>query len=74
MVNYNQAYLESLVKPGSTRLSLLVDNCQKPSKSGSTKVYQAHQDFNQTFGARVTCKNMLSHVLAQEFGMRYPKE
>ena len=26
MVNYNQAYLESLVKPGSTRLSVLVDN------------------------------------------------
>ena len=48
MVNYNQAYLESLVKPGSTRLSILVDNCQKPGKSGSTRVYQAHQ----TFGAR----------------------
>ena len=47
-VNYNQAYLESLVKPGSTRLSILVDNCQKPGKSGSTRVYQAHQ----TFGAR----------------------
>ena len=28
MVNYNQAYLESLVKPGSNRLSILVDNCQ----------------------------------------------
>ena len=53
MVNYNQAYLESLVKPGSTRLSILVDNCQKPGKSGSTRVYQAHQAFNQTFGARV---------------------
>ena len=54
MVNYNQAYLESLVKPGSTRLSVLVDNCQKPGKSfGSTRVYQAHQAFNQTFGARV---------------------
>ena len=52
MVNYNQAYLESLVKPGSTRLSILVDNCQKPGKSGSTRVYQAHQAFNQTFGAR----------------------
>ena len=51
MVNYNQAYLESLVKPGSTRLSILVDNCQKPGKSGSTRVYQAHQAFNQTFGA-----------------------
>ena len=48
MVNYNQAYLESLVKPGSTRLSILVDNCQKPGKSGSTRVYQAHQAFNQT--------------------------
>ena len=52
MVNYNQAYLESLVKPGSTRLSILVDNCQKPGKSGSTRVYQAHQAFSQTFGAR----------------------
>ena len=52
MVNYNQAYLESLVKPGSTRLSILVDNCQKPGKSGSTRVYQAHLAFNQTFGAR----------------------
>ena len=52
MVNYNQAYLESLVKPGSTRLSILVDNCQKPGKSGSTRVYHAHQAFNQTFGAR----------------------
>ena len=47
MVNYNQAYLESLVKPGSTRLSILVDNCQKPGKSGSTRVYQAHQAFNK---------------------------
>ena len=55
MVNYNQAYLESLVKPGSTRLSILVDNCQKPGKSGSTRFYQAHQAFNQTFGARVVC-------------------
>ena len=53
MVLYNQAYLESLVKPGSTRLSILVYNCQKPGKSGSTRVYQAHQAFNQTFGARV---------------------
>ena len=52
MVNYNQAYLESLVKPGSTRLSILVDNCQKPGKSGSTRVYQAHEAFTQTFGAR----------------------
>ena len=52
MVNYNKGYLESLVKPGSTRLSVLVDNCQKPGKSGSTRVYQAHQAFNQTFGAR----------------------
>ena len=49
MVNY----LESLVKPGSTRLSILVDNCQKPGKSGSTRLYQVHQAFNQTFGARV---------------------
>ena len=56
MVNYNQAYLESLVKPGSTRLSILVDNCQKPGKSGSTRVYHAHQAFNQTFGARVKTK------------------
>ena len=56
MVNYNQAYLESLVKPGSNRLSVLVDNCQKPGKSGSTRFYQAHQAFNQTFGARVTAK------------------
>ena len=54
MVNYTQAYLEILVKPGSTRVSLLVDNCQKPGMSGSTRVYQAHQAFNQTFGARVT--------------------
>ena len=54
MVNYNQAYLESLVKPGSTSLLILVDNCQKPGKSGSTRVYQAYQAFNQTFGARVT--------------------
>ena len=52
MVNYNQAYLESLVKPGSTRLSILVDNCQRPGKSGSTRVYQAHHAFTQTFGAR----------------------
>ena len=54
MVNYNQAYLESLVfeslvKPGSTRLSILVDNCQKLGKSGSTRVYQVHQAFNQTY-------------------------
>ena len=57
MVNYNQAYLESLVKPDSTRLSILVDNyCQKPGKSGSTRVYQAHQAFNQTFGARVNLR------------------
>ena len=49
MVNYIQAYLESLV----TRLSLLLVNCQKPGKSGSTMIYQAHQAFNQTFGARV---------------------
>ena len=47
------------VKPGSTRLSILVDNCQKPGKSGSTMVYQAHQAFNQTFGARVV--QMLYH-------------
>ena len=53
MVNYNQAYLKSLVKPGSTRLSILVDNCQKPGKSGSTMVYETHQAFNQMFGARV---------------------
>ena len=52
MVNYNQAYLESLVKPGSTRLSILVDNCQRPGKSGSTRVYQAQHAFTQTFGAR----------------------
>ena len=45
-------YLESLVKPGSTRLSILVDNSQKPGKFGSTRVYQSHQTFNQTFGAR----------------------
>ena len=50
MVNYNHAYLESLVKLGSTRLSILLVNCQKPGKSGSTMVYQAHQAFNQTFG------------------------
>ena len=49
MVNYIQAYLESLV----TRLSLLLVNCQKPGKSGSTMIYQAQQAFNQTFGARV---------------------
>ena len=53
MVNYNQAYLESLVKPGSTRVSILLDHCQKPAgKSGSARVYQAHQAFNQTFGAK----------------------
>ena len=46
----NHAYLESLVKLGSTRLSILLVNCQKPGKSGSTMVYQAHQAFNQTFG------------------------
>ena len=56
MVNYNQAYLESLVKPGSTKLSILVDNCQKSGKSGSTRVYQVHQAFNQTFGARVNTR------------------
>ena len=39
-----------MVKPGTTMPSILVDNCQK---SGSTRVYQAHQAFNQTFGARV---------------------
>ena len=53
MVNYNQAYLESLVKPGSTRLSILLLNCQKPGKSGSTMVYQVHHAFNQTFAARI---------------------
>ena len=53
MVNYNQAYLESLVKPGSTRLSILVENCQKPGKSGLTRDYLDHQAFNQTFGVRV---------------------
>ena len=52
MVNYNQAYLESLVKPGSSRLSILVDNCQRPGKSGSTRVYQTQHAFTQTFGAR----------------------
>ena len=52
MVNHNQAYLESLVKQGSTRLSILVDDSQKPRKSGSNRVYHAHQVFNQTFGAR----------------------
>ena len=52
MVNYTQAYLESLVKPGSTRLSILVDNCQISGKSDSTRVYQTHQALNQTFGAR----------------------
>ena len=62
MVNYNQAYLESLVKPGSTRLSILVDNCQKPGKSGSTRVYQAHQAFNQTFDARLLSINSLSSL------------
>ena len=35
--NYNQANLKSLVKPVLTRL-----NWQKPNKSGSTRVYQAH--------------------------------
>ena len=59
MVSYHQAYLENLVKPGSTRLSILVDNCQIPAKSGSTRVYQAHQPFNQTFVARVY-KNVTS--------------
>ena len=39
-----------MVKPGTTMPSILVDNCQK---SGSTRVYRAHQAFNQTFGARV---------------------
>ena len=50
MVNYNHAYLESLVKLGSARLSILLVNCQKLGMSGSTMVYQAHQAFNQTFG------------------------
>ena len=59
MVNYNQAYLESLVKPGSARLSILVGKCQKPCKSGSTMVYQAHQAFNQTFGARVNTPGLV---------------
>ena len=45
-----------MIKPGSTRLSILVVNCQKPGKSGSTRVYQAHQAFNQTFGARVNAR------------------
>ena len=52
LVNYNQVYLESPITPGSTRLSILLVNCQKPGKSGSTMVYQAHHAFNQTFGAR----------------------
>ena len=63
MVNYNQAYLEKLVKPGSTRLSILVDNCQKPGKSGSTRVYQAQQAFNQTFGAREIQKSNTESTL-----------
>ena len=76
MVNYSQAYLESLVKPGSTRLSILIDNCQKPGKSGSTRVYQARQPFNQTFGARVTAKKTkpMSHEEAIDgkmFGLTF---
>ena len=60
MENYNQANLKSLVKPGLT-----TRNWQKPNKSGSTMVYQAHQAhqaFNQTFGARVTFR-YLEHSL-----------
>ena len=49
-------YLESLVKPGLTRLSILLVNFQKPGESSSTMVYQACQAFNQTFGARVLMK------------------
>ena len=67
MVNYNQAYLESLVKPGSTRLSILVDNCQKPGKSGSTRVYQAHQAFNPTFGARDITKRRIFQLILSFF-------
>ena len=59
VVNYNLAIIQDNKeilglpwKPGKTRLSVLVDSCQKPGKSGSTRVYQAHQAFNQTFGAR----------------------
>ena len=65
MVNYNQAYLESLVKPGSTRLSILVDNCQRPGKSGSTRIYQAHKAFNETFGARVLNENGFNYVYSE---------
>ena len=73
MVSYHQAYLENLVKPGSTRLSILVDNCQIPAKSGSTRVYQAHQPFNQTFVARVY-KNVTSkrqHLFSSESKLRH---
>ena len=45
-------YLESLVKPGLTRLPILLFNFQKPSESGSTMVYQACQAFNQIFSAK----------------------
>ena len=70
VVNYNQAYLESLVKPGSTRLSILVDNCQKPGKSGSTRVYQADQAFNQTFGARELNTSWAVRVWSELSGRR----
>ena len=70
MINYNQAYLESLVKPGSTRLSILVDNCQKPGKSGSTRVYQADQAFNQTFGARELNTSWAVRVWSELSGRR----
>ena len=77
MVNYNQAYLESLVKPGSTRLSILVNNRQKRGKSGSARVYQAHQAFNQTIGASVSVyKFFCGHAAVLKINMMtgYPNK
>ena len=45
--------ITNFVKVMINIISLLVDNCQKPGKSGSTRVYQGHQAFNQTFGASI---------------------
>ena len=46
--NFNQAYLESLVKPGLTRVSVFTFRFPERGKTGLTMIYQADQAFNQT--------------------------
>ena len=47
--------------------------CRTSSKHRYSTRSSTDQNF-YTKHSKLTCKKMLSHVLAQEFGMRYPKE